>query len=159
MCRAALVTKVHNRFICSYIHSSIWEIFGTYYVSKISVATEHIAVVKTGLIPVFVELRVEGIATRCVAGVTVYDMMCCVLSCVLFTVNIKCFTDSQRPSRMERIFCFAHWNCREHFHSIISELFDLEVLYKVSSVSHCSFWGSHQASLPPCISSWHSSFF
>ena len=159
MYRAVLVTKVNNRFICSYIHSSIWEIFGTYYVSKTSVGTEHIAVVKTGLIPVLVELRVEGIATRCVAGVTVYDMMCCVLSCVLFAVKIKCFTDSQRRSRMERILtCFAHWNYREHFHSIISELFDLEILCKVNSVSHCSFWGSLQA-LSPCISSWCSSVF
>ena len=137
-----LVTKVNNQFICLFSHP-----FEKYLVPVIypklqwALSTE---VVKADLIPVFVQLMMEG------TTITVYEVICCMVSYILSAVITKCFTDRERWSGVKRILtCFAYWNYREHFHSNISELLDLEIFpNKGNSASQSSFQGSLQASPP-----------
>ena len=138
-----LVTKVNNQFICLFSHP-----FEKYLVPVIypklqwALSTE---VVKADLIPVFVQLMMEG------TTITVYAVICCMMSYILSAVITKCFTDSKRWSGVKRILtCFAYWNHREHLHSNISGLLGLEILNEVNSASQSSFQGSLHAS-PPCV--------
>lgn len=96
----------------------------------------------------FVEHTLGGMAACSVARGTLYmKMICCVPFCVL-SYHTAFYLQQEEVKHGKDLDWFCPLTYWEHFHSNISELFDLEILYKLHDASPQSFQRSLRICFP-----------